>query len=240
MKKGMMSQRLRHYDQIESDCILMLDDDVSLQPESVAKMLAALEENEVDCVGADTFRTHEMPLSMKIYAALTNLVFPHRDDGWAFKIKTNGSFSYNRKPTSASRRAAPEMPCCGAKIPTTSCISMMNCGSTNSLLLTETTCWSPTRSIRMDTDWGALRFGHRTPRCQVGKPRFPKESGVDLYTCQSRFSGLVGELLQNGGRLKKSTILCRTFILLQIRLAAAGNHGVCDIKVLIRHGRILS
>lgn len=98
MKKGMMSQRLRHYDQIESDCILMLDDDVSLQPESVAKMLAALEENEVDCVGADTFRTHEMPLSMKIYAALTNLVFPHRDDGWAFKIKTNGSFSYSRKP----------------------------------------------------------------------------------------------------------------------------------------------
>ena len=98
VKKGMMSQRLRHYDQIESDCILMLDDDVSLQPESVAKMLAALEENEADCVGADTFRTHEMPLSMKIYAALTNLVFPHRDDGWAFKIKTNGSFSYNRKP----------------------------------------------------------------------------------------------------------------------------------------------
>ena len=98
MKKGMMSQRLRHYDQIESDCILMLDDDVSLQPESVAKMLAALEDNDADCVGADTFRTHEMPLSMKIYAALTNLVFPHRDDGWAFKIKRNGSFSYNRKP----------------------------------------------------------------------------------------------------------------------------------------------
>ena len=98
VKKGMMSQRLRHYDQIESDCILMLDDDVSLQPESVANMLAALEENEADCVGADTFRTHEMPLSMKIYAALTNLVFPHLDDGWAFKIKSNGSFSYNRKP----------------------------------------------------------------------------------------------------------------------------------------------
>ena len=98
VKKGMMSQRLRHYDQIESDCILMLDDDVSLQPESVANMLAALEENEADCVGADTFRTHEMSLSMKIYAALTNLVFPHLDDGWAFKIKSNGSFSYNRKP----------------------------------------------------------------------------------------------------------------------------------------------
>ena len=103
MKKGMMSQRLRHYDQIESDCILMLDDDVSLQPESVAKMLAALEENEADCVGADTFRTHEMPLSMKIYAALPNLVFLHRDDGWAFKIKTNGSFSYSRKPKAENR-----------------------------------------------------------------------------------------------------------------------------------------
>ena len=98
VKKGMMAQRLLPYDNIDSDCILMLDDDVILQPDSAEKLLNALETHSADCVGADTFRTHEMPLSMKIYAALTNLVFPHLDDGWAFKIKTNGSFSYNRKP----------------------------------------------------------------------------------------------------------------------------------------------
>ncbi|MCH5330732.1 MAG: glycosyltransferase [Alistipes sp.] len=96
--RGMMSQRLRRYDEIGSDCILMLDDDVSLQPDSVAAMLTALAENDADCVGADTFGMHERPLAAKIYAALTNFVFPHCDDRWAFKIRRNGSFSYNRSP----------------------------------------------------------------------------------------------------------------------------------------------
>ncbi len=36
-----------------------------------------------------------MPLRRKVYAALTNLVFPHWSNKWAFKIHSNGSFSYN-------------------------------------------------------------------------------------------------------------------------------------------------
>ena len=98
VKKGMMAQRLLSYDNIDSDCILMLDDDVILQPDSAEKLLNALETHSVDCVGADTFKNHEMSVGMKIYAAVTNLVFPHADDGWAFKIRRNGSFSYNRRP----------------------------------------------------------------------------------------------------------------------------------------------
>lgn len=98
VKKGMMSQRLRPYDEIDSDCILMLDDDVSLQPDSVEKMLKALEQNNADCVGADTFSPQSLPLSKKLYAAVANLVFPHWDDRWAFKIRKNGSFSYNMCP----------------------------------------------------------------------------------------------------------------------------------------------
>ena len=99
VKKGMMSQRLRTYDEINSDCILMLDDDVILQPDSVEKLLKTMEKKDADCIGVDTFCTHDLPFSQKVYAAITNLVFPHWSDKWAFKIHRNGSFSYNNYPT---------------------------------------------------------------------------------------------------------------------------------------------
>jgi GT2 family glycosyltransferase len=97
----MMAQRLLPYEEIESDCLMMLDDDVSLAPDSAERMLKAMEEYGADCVGADTFKNHEMSVKSKIYAALTNLVFPHADARWAFKIHCNGSFSYINRPVNS-------------------------------------------------------------------------------------------------------------------------------------------
>lgn len=98
VKKGMVAQRALQYQEISSDCILLLDDDVRLAPDSAEKLLRAMEENHADCVGADTFRNQDMSIKAKIYAAVTNLVYPRPDDGWAFKIRRNGSFSYNNHP----------------------------------------------------------------------------------------------------------------------------------------------
>ena len=98
VKKGMIAQRALRYDEISSDCILLLDDDVLLAPDSAERLLRAMEENKADCVGADTFRNQDMSFRGKVFAAVTNLVFPRRDDGWAFKIHRNGSFSYNNHP----------------------------------------------------------------------------------------------------------------------------------------------
>lgn len=98
VKKGMVAQRALQYDEIESDCILLLDDDVELAPDSVERMLKAMEYNGADCVGADTFKNQDMPFVSKVYAALSNLVFPHWGKRWAFMIHSNGSFSYNNNP----------------------------------------------------------------------------------------------------------------------------------------------
>lgn len=95
VKKGMMSQRILRYDEIESPLLLLLDDDIELAPDSVEKLIRAMEGNQLDCIAPDTFRNHRMPLSRKIHAGVTNLVFPHYGDKWAFKIHGNGSFSYN-------------------------------------------------------------------------------------------------------------------------------------------------
>ena len=101
VKKGMIAQRALPYDEISSDCVLMLDDDVELAPNSAEKMLKAMVESNADCVGADVFHNHRMPLKTKVFAALTNLVLPHRNGKWAFKIRRNGSFSYNACPKNA-------------------------------------------------------------------------------------------------------------------------------------------
>ena len=109
--KGMMAQRALPYNEIASDCILLLDDDIMLAPDIAERMLTALETNHADCVGVDIFYTQDLPFVGKIYAAVTNLVFPRPDDGWAFKIHRNGSFSYNNQPKSAYY---PSESCAGA------------------------------------------------------------------------------------------------------------------------------
>ena len=99
VKKGMVAQRILPYDDIASDVIFMLDDDVRLAPDSAERMLKAMEEHSADCVGADTFRNQDMSFAGKVYAAITNMVLPHCSKKWAFKIHHNGSFSYNIRPT---------------------------------------------------------------------------------------------------------------------------------------------
>ncbi len=98
VKKGMVAQRVLPYTEIQSQCILMLDDDVELQPYSAERLLRELEEGGYGCMGADIFENHRMPLFAKVKAMATNLVFPHFGQKWAFKIHRNGSFSYINHP----------------------------------------------------------------------------------------------------------------------------------------------
>jgi len=94
VKRGMVAQRALSYDEIDSDNVLLLDDDVELASDSAEKMLRAMMENDADCVGADTYKNQDMPLWQKVYAWVTNWVCPHHDPYWAFKIHKNGSFTY--------------------------------------------------------------------------------------------------------------------------------------------------
>lgn len=98
VKKGMMAQRLLDYNEIYSDVILMLDDDVELSEDSAERMLRAMEENGADCVAADTFKNQSMSWKEKLMAFVSNGVCARQDDGWAFKINRSGSFSYNANP----------------------------------------------------------------------------------------------------------------------------------------------
>ncbi len=98
VRKGMVAQRALEYREIDSDVILMLDDDVELAPDSAERMLKAMKSSDADCVAADTFKNQEMTWIQKMIAFVANGVYERRDDGWAFKQNRNGSFSFNKKP----------------------------------------------------------------------------------------------------------------------------------------------
>lgn len=98
VKKGMMRQRVLRYDEIETPLVMLLDDDVELSPDSAEKMIKAMQDYNLDCIAAVTFRNYLIPVSKKIYIAFTNLVLPHWSKTWSVKIHSNGSFSYNNHP----------------------------------------------------------------------------------------------------------------------------------------------
>lgn len=94
VKKGMVAQRALRYDEIGTEYVLLLDDDVELASDSAERMLRAMVEKEADCIGADTYKNQDMPLWQKLYAFITNLTYSHYNCRWAFIIHRNGSFSY--------------------------------------------------------------------------------------------------------------------------------------------------
>ena len=96
--KGMVAQRALSYSEITSDCILMLDDDVELHPDTALRMLNAMYANNADCVAADTFANHLMSTRGKIHAAAIGLALPSRRQKEAFRIRRCGAFSYLSNP----------------------------------------------------------------------------------------------------------------------------------------------
>lgn len=96
--KGMVAQRALPYAEIDSDYILLLDDDMELSPDCAERLMGDLERDHLDCVAADPVGNHKKPLSYKVRAMMGNLVFPHWSRKWAFKIHSCGSFTYNAAP----------------------------------------------------------------------------------------------------------------------------------------------
>ena len=96
--KGMVAQRALLYDNVSSDYLLLLDDDVELAPDSVERLIAIADANSADCVAADTFQTHNMSFKSKARAAIVNFSLPRFNQRWAVTVRPDDSFSYINKP----------------------------------------------------------------------------------------------------------------------------------------------
>lgn len=99
VKKGMVAQRALRYDEVASEYILFLDDDVYLPPTAVETLYNELKEYLGDVISPCVFYNHKASLKSKIIRTITGKeVCRMRDDNWAYKVLRNGGFSYNGNP----------------------------------------------------------------------------------------------------------------------------------------------
>ena len=100
VKKGMVSQRALRYDEIDSEYILFLDDDVFLPADGVEKLYSALVRSEAQVVAPDVFANAERTYSSKVLMAVSGRMWPRKDDRkWAYKVMRNSGYSYNDAPS---------------------------------------------------------------------------------------------------------------------------------------------
>ena len=97
--KGMITQRSLPFDEIDTEYILFCDDDLWLADDFVEVLYKGLLENNGDCIAPDVFQIQEMSAIGKIKKAISGYAFPRKDDGWAFKIMRNASYTYNANPS---------------------------------------------------------------------------------------------------------------------------------------------
>lgn len=97
--KGMVAQRALPFSEVDTPLCLFIDDDVHFAPDSVEKMIMALNEMDGDCIAADTFRNQDLSLLSKLQAVLTGWAFPFFSKKWAYIIGPSATFSYNNNPT---------------------------------------------------------------------------------------------------------------------------------------------
>lgn len=95
--KGMVTQRSQPFDEITSEYILFLDDDLSFEANFVQKLFDGLLSMDGDCISPDIYRCHENSwlIKMRDYLGGTK---PHFDSKWAFKIRRDTHYSYNYNP----------------------------------------------------------------------------------------------------------------------------------------------
>lgn len=101
VKKGMVAQRALQYDEVNTEYILFLDDDVYLPPYAAEQLYKHLINNNADVISPDVFPNAERSLTGKLMMLLSGRMLARKDDGkWGYKVMRNAGYSYNNNPKS--------------------------------------------------------------------------------------------------------------------------------------------
>lgn len=98
VKKGMVAQRAVPYSEVDTEYVLLLDDDLSFPEGMVEKLAKELKSLEGDVISPNIYPNHKWSLFKKITYAISGGTFPMKSDRWAFKIRSNMSYCYNNNP----------------------------------------------------------------------------------------------------------------------------------------------
>lgn len=99
VKKGMVAQRALSYDEVNTEYILFLDDDVYLPQYAVEKMYVYLLKYNADVISPDVFPNAERSFFQKCIMFFSGRMMPRKDDKkWGYKVMRNSGYSYNSNP----------------------------------------------------------------------------------------------------------------------------------------------
>lgn len=100
VKKGMVAQRALPYDEVDSEYILFLDDDLCFPSDTVERMFALLHENNADVISPDIYPNAKRPFFHEMLMTLSGRMRARRNDCyWGYKVMRNSGYSYNASPT---------------------------------------------------------------------------------------------------------------------------------------------
>lgn len=99
VKKGMVTQRALPYDEVDTEYILFLDDDVFLPDNAVATLYNEMTDSDADVISPDVFPNAERSKMSAFLMTVSGRMRPRNDDGkWAYKVMRTGGYSYNAHP----------------------------------------------------------------------------------------------------------------------------------------------
>lgn len=99
VKKGMIAQRALPYNEVKTEYILFLDDDVYLSDNAVETLYKTLNEHDADVISPDVFDNSSRGLKSEILMTLSGRMMARRHDNkWAYKVTATAGYSYNKNP----------------------------------------------------------------------------------------------------------------------------------------------
>lgn len=96
--KGLVHQRATSLEGVDTEFLLILDDDVFFPDDAVERLHDAMMAQGADCISPDTFPNQEMSFAQRMIAYWANGVTRRAADDMAIVIEPNGAFSFNPSP----------------------------------------------------------------------------------------------------------------------------------------------
>lgn len=99
VRKGMAAQRALHYEEVNTEYMLFLDDDVYLPPHAVETLYAELIEYGAQVISPCVFLNHKVGVKDKIRSSLFGREMCRLwGKRWGYKVLRTAGFSYNNNP----------------------------------------------------------------------------------------------------------------------------------------------
>ena len=99
VKKGMVAQRALRYDEVDTEYMLFLDDDLFLAPDFVSVLYSQLTGDNADVISPDVFDNASRPKLVGLMMSLSGRMRPRMNDAvWGYKVMRTAGFSYNSNP----------------------------------------------------------------------------------------------------------------------------------------------